>query len=209
MNLLIVAATKFEIEPFIKENSKVDLLITGVGIPATVFHLTKKLLEKKYDLVLQAGIAGTFTNRFQLAEVVAVKEDTFGDEGIEENGVLTTIFENGFGNKNDLPFSNGWLLNNHSFLQEIDLPSAKGITVNKVTDSQVQNQSRKEKFSADIETMEGAAFHYVCLQQKNIFLQLRSISNKVGERDKSQWKTKEAIQNLNVTLSKFIKTLSI
>jgi|SRR6185312_9384266 len=209
MNLLIVAATKFEIEPFIRENSKAEILITGVGIPATVFHLTKNLLEKKYDLVIQAGIAGTFTNRFKLAEVVAVKEDAFGDEGIEEKGVLKTVFENGFGDKNDFPFTNGWLLNNHSFLQKIDLPSAKGITVNKVTDNQVQNHLRKEKFSADIETMEGAAFHYVCLQQKNNFLQLRSISNKVGERDKHQWKTKEAIQNLNTTLSKIVKTLSI
>ncbi len=209
MNLLIVAATKFEIEPFLKENSNAGVLITGVGIPATVFHLTKKLLEKKYDLVIQAGIAGSFTNRFKLAEVVAVKEDTFGDKGIEEKGIFKTIFENGFGDKNDFPFSNGWLLNNHLFLQKIDLPSAKGITVNKVTDDQVQNQLRKEKFSADIETMEGAAFHYVCLQQKNNFLQLRSISNNVGERDKQQWKTKEAIQNLNAALSKIVKTLSI
>lgn len=209
MNLLIVAATKFEIEPFIRENSEAPVLITGVGIPATVFHLTKKLLEEKYDLVIQAGIAGTFSNRINLADVVVVKEDTFGDEGIEEKGILKTIFENGFGNKNDFPFNNGWLLNNHSLLQKIDLPSAKGITVNRVTDNQIQNQLRKENFSADIETMEGAAFHYVCLQQKNNFLQLRSISNKVGERDKSQWKTKEAIQNLNVALSKIIKILSI
>lgn len=209
MNLLIVAATKFEIEPFLKENSKAGVLITGVGIPVTVFHLTKKLLEKKYDFVLQAGIAGTFSNRFKLAEVVAVNQDTFGDEGIEEKGVLKTIFEHGFGDKNDFPFNNGWLLNNHSLLQEIDLPSAKGITVNKVTDNEVQNQLKKEKFSADIETMEGAALHYVCLQQKNYFLQLRSISNDVGERDKSQWKIKEAIQNLNVELLKIVKTLSI
>jgi len=209
MNLLIVAATKFEIEPFFKENSKAGVLITGVGIPATVFHLTKKLLEKKYDLAIQAGIAGNFTNRFNLAEVVVVKEDSFGDEGIEEKGVLKTIFENGFGDKNDFPFNNGWLLNNHSLLQEIDLPSAKGITVNKVTDSKVQNQLRKEKFSADIETMEGAAFHYVCLQQKINFLQLRGISNQVGERDKANWKIKEAIQNLNVELLKIVKTLSI
>ena len=42
MNLLVVAATKFEIEPFLKENNNADILITGVGIPATVYHLTKK-----------------------------------------------------------------------------------------------------------------------------------------------------------------------
>ena len=67
----------------------------------------------------------------------------------------------------------------------------------------------KEKFSADIETMEGAAFHYVCLHQQINFLQLRSISNIVGERDKTKWKTKEAINNLNDELFKIIKNLTI
>ena len=209
MNLLVVAATKFEIEPFLKENSKADVLITGVGIPATVFHLTKKLLEKNYDLVIQAGIAGIFTERFNLSDVVAVNEDTFGDLGIEEEEKFKTLFEKGFDNKNNFPFTNGWLVNNHSFLDKIDLPSAIGITVNTVTDNKIHNQLRKEKFSADIESMEGAAFHYVCLQQKISFLQLRGISNKVGERDKAKWKTKEGINNLNEELFKAIKNLSI
>ena len=45
--------------------------------------------------------------------------------------------------------------------------------------------------------MEGAAFHFVCLQQNIPFLQLRSISNKVGERNKTKWNLIEAIVNLN------------
>ncbi len=208
MNLLVVSATKFEIEPFLKENSKADVLITGVGIPAAIFHLTKNLSVNKYDLAIQAGIAGAFTERLNLSEVVVVKQDTFGDVGIEENGRLQTLFEKGFGDKNDFPFTNGWLVNSQPFLNKIDLPSAKGLTVNKVTDNKVQNKLTAEKFSADVESMEGAAFHYVCLQQKINFLQLRSISNKVGERDKAKWKTTEAINNLNVELIKIIKSLT-
>jgi fructoselysine-6-P-deglycase FrlB-like protein len=46
MNLLIVAATKFEIEPFLKEKNNTEILITGVGIPATVYRLVKKYLKK-------------------------------------------------------------------------------------------------------------------------------------------------------------------
>jgi futalosine hydrolase len=209
MSLLIVAATKFEIAPFLKENSKADVLITGVGIPATIFHLTKNLSVNKYDLTIQAGIAGAFTDRFNLSEVVAVKEDTFGDVGIEEKEKFQTLFEKGFADKNDFPFTNGWLVNKLPFLNKIDLPSAKGITVNKVTDNKVQNNLTEEKFSADVESMEGAAFHYVCLQQKINFLQLRSISNKVGERDKAKWKTTEAINNLNGELIKIIKSLTL
>ena len=56
--------------------------------------------------------------------------------------------------------------------------------------------------------MEGAAFHYVCLQQKIKFLQLRSISNRVGERDKTKWAMKEAIANLNIELKKLVKNIT-
>ncbi len=207
MNLLIVAATEIEIEPSLKEKTDVEILITGVGIPATVFYLTKKLLEKKYDYVIQAGIAGSFNNHFNLAEVVLVKEDAFADLGIEENGNFQTLFETGFINKNDFPFINGWLINSHPFFETSVLPAVKGITVNKICENDSQNETVKEKFSPDVESMEGAAFHYVCLQQKINFLQLRGISNHVGERDKSKWEIKESIKNLNKKLFKIIENL--
>ena len=207
MNLLIIAATELEIAPFLKENDKADILITGVGIPATIFHLTKKLITKNYDLAFQAGIAGTFNGCFNLEEVVLVKEDNFGDLGIDENGNFTTLFDNGFLDKNDLPYINGTLLNNNLLLQKSKLPVAKAITVNKITNDHLQIKNIQQKFIAEVESMEGAAFHYVCLQQKVNFLQIRAISNIVGERDKTKWKMKDAIENLNKELLEIIKTL--
>lgn len=207
MNLLIVAATEFEIEPFLKEKNNIEILITGVGIPATVFHLTKKLSEKKYDFAIQAGIGGTFKEENALAEVVQVKEDTFADLGIEENGNFKTLFDMNFINKNDFPFTDGWLVNPHPFLQKNHLPVRKAITANKIGDDVFQNLMIKKNFSPDVESMEGAAFHYVCLQEKINFLQVRSISNRVGERDKSKWKLKEAVDNLNKKLLNIIENL--
>ena len=207
MNVLIVAATDFEIEPFMQEKKKAEILITGVGIPATIYHLTKKLLASNYDLVLQAGIAGIFSEFFNLTEVVAVKEDCFADMGIEEKGKLSTLFENGFMEKNELPFSDGKLINLSKILETISLPKARAVTVNKISDDESHNKLMQEKFVAQIESMEGAAFHYVCLQQKINFLQLRSISNRVGERDKSKWKLKASIENLNKELIKIFDNL--
>lgn len=207
MNVLIVAATKFEIEPFLKENNQAEILITGIGIPSTIFHLTKKLSEKNYDLVINAGIAGNFGKRFSLSEVVLVKEDTFGDIGINENENFKTLFETGLANKNDFPYSNGWLINQNAGLEKWQLPFAKAVTINKITDDVLQIKKLQQKFSADIESMEGAAFHYVCLQQKINFIQIRSISNTVGERDKTKWQMKTAIANLNTELLKIISKL--
>ncbi len=53
--------------------------------------------------------------------------------------------------------------------------------------------------------MEGAAFHYACLQENIPFLQLRSISNYVEVRDKSKWKIQLAIKELNDTLIKYFE----
>jgi len=207
MKSLIVAATYFEIEPFIHQKKEVDILITGVGIQATVYHLTKKLMTEKYDLVIQAGIAGSFSDKLKLGDVVAVKEDTFGDLGIEENGKMQTLFETGFSETNEFPFTNGWIVNANANFEKVSLPLVKAITVNKVSDNPIQNKFALEKFGADVESMEGAAFHYVCLQQKINFLQLRSISNHVGERDKSKWNLKAAIENLNKELLKIVDNL--
>jgi len=206
MNVLIVAATEMEIAPFLKENNKTDILITGVGIPATVFHLTKKLIEKKYDFVIQAGIGGTFTDSLNLGEVVLIKKDTFADLGINEKGNFKTLFEIRFLDDNDFPYTEGWLVNN-SLLKKNNLPIVNAITINKITDDHLQIKNIQQKFSAQIESMEGAAFHYVCLQQKINFLQIRSISNVVGERDKTKWQMKTAVENLNKELLKIIQNL--
>ena len=55
--------------------------------------------------------------------------------------------------------------------------------------------------------MEGAALHYVCLHQNIPFIQLRAISNYVGERDKTKWKIDLAISNLHNELIKLLKQL--
>jgi len=207
MRILLIAATKFEIEPFLVDNKEVDILITGVGVPATLYHLQKKLQQTVYDLVIQAGIAGTFHHDIELGEVVLVKQDTFADIGMEEQKIFKTVFDAGFADRDAFPFNNGWLINSSNHFQLSSLRQATAITVNKVSDSMLQKQQAILHFLPEIESMEGAALHYVCLQEKIAFLQIRSISNEVGERDKSRWKIKEAVENLNKELAGLVNML--
>ncbi len=208
MDLLIVAATKLEIAPFLATKPASDVLITGVGIPATIFSLNQKLAAAKYDLVIQAGIAGTFNETFESNEISIIEEDTFADIGADEKGNFRTIFEMGLAYENEFPYKSGWLKNETEVLKKIKLTRAKAITVNRVTDDKSQVKKLADKFHADLESMEGAAFHYVCLQHNINFLQLRSISNVVGERDKTKWKMKEAIDALNNELQKLIENFT-
>lgn len=197
MNILCVAATTLEIEPFLRARPAVDHLITGVGSPAALYHLQKRLGKIDYDLVIQAGIAGAYYYNPGLGDTVLVKQDIFADLGIYEQNRYYTLFEKDFAKENDFPFEEGWLKNSGQLINDLPDKKVTGLTVNTITENLDFPRLLANKFNADIETMEGAALHYVCLQEGIPFLQLRSISNAVGERDKSKWKMKEAIHNLN------------
>ncbi len=209
MRILLVAATEMEISPAMQSLAKNgwvqgghewSILITGVGQVATTWALTHSLNTGRPGLVVQAGIAGTFNERLALGTVVYVAKDCFGDLGLEENGQFSTIFENGFAGADDAPFTGGWLVNGNPALNGMAIEGVNAVTVNKVTDNVVQRRQLVDAFNPDIETMEGAAFHYVCIKTGIPFIQLRAISNLVGERDKSKWMLQEAVDNLNKTL---------
>ena len=82
MNVLIVAATNLEItSDKIKRES---ILITGVGMMNSAIRLTKELIRKRYDLVINIGIAGSFSEEFKRGDVVEVIEDCFSEVGFED-----------------------------------------------------------------------------------------------------------------------------
>lgn len=204
MQILLIAATEQEIDPVVSTHTGADLLITGVGVPATIYHLQKRLHQLDYDLVIQAGIAGSFDEMIKPGQVVLVNKDRFADLGTEEKGHFRSVFEYGLANPHEFPFENGWLLNSNPLLTASPLQKTSGVTINTISDSPVQKQTLMEQFNPGVESMEGAALHYVCLQEQVPFIQVRSISNPVGERDRSKWKMTEAVGNLNLELEKLI-----
>jgi futalosine hydrolase len=217
MHILITAATSFEIQPLIDflqtkdyklQSHEISFLITGVGAVATTYHLTNEIFKNRPNIILQAGIAGCFTKHV-LAETVIIKEDSFADLGVMENKQFKNIFDLQLANKNDFPFTNGILSNNNkNLLNLLSIEKVNGITVNEITTDNEKIKWHQQNSVAVVESMEGAAFHYVCLQQKIPFLQIRSISNYIGERDKLKWKIKESIQSLNQKLILLIEEIS-
>jgi futalosine hydrolase len=205
MNILLIAATEMEIKPLMTAHEKADYLITGVGSPATVYHLLKKIASKKYDIVFQIGVAGSFDESVQLGEGVLVDADCFADLGAFENNQFLSLFDLNLNDSDAFPLTKGWLKN--EFEKNLGLKYVKGITVNSLTDEANKVSLFKKKYQAEIESMEGAALHFVCLQEEISFLQIRGISNFVGERDKSKWQLKEAIINSNRVALKIIESM--
>jgi futalosine hydrolase len=217
MNCLLISATTKEIEPFLaflkqasenEKNNLPDVLITGIGLTATAYHLTRQLQLKKYDLVIQAGVAGCFNKKLLLGSVVAIKKDAIADQSVIELKQLKTLFDLKLVPADQFPYTKTWLVNPYDdLLKATKLKLVKGISVNEITTSKQKVSFYEENFNAVAESMEGAAFHYTCLMENVPFIQLRSMSNYIGERNKKKWNMKESIVNLNKALIQLLQNL--
>ena len=209
-NILVVAATAKEINPFIELTrtgglTNVDLLISGIGLTASTYHLAKQLALKKYDIVIQAGVGGSFDLNVPLGAVVAIRQDTIADQSVVELQKLRTLFDLKLVPQDQYPYKKGWLINpNKDILKKTKLKIVKGISVNQISTSKQMIKFYRNVFAPVTESMEGAALHYVCLMENVPFLQIRSISNYIGERNKKKWDMMESINNLNNSLVKII-----
>lgn len=209
MKLLIVAATEGEIQPFLNwfnpTKYPVEVLITGVGMVATAFAIGQKLNTKPFDMLLNVGIAGAFSQNTPLGSIFRVNEDCFAELGAEHGEQFISLDDLNLGSSsfNENP---GTVLGLKAITH---LPFAKSITVNQVHGNEVTIRKIQNRLSPDIESMEGAAIFYAAKQAGIYALQVRSISNIVENRNKNNWDIPLAIQNLNKWLIEFVKEYSM
>ena len=218
MRVIITAATHGEwmpsfqkINPKYVGNSKkfsVGFHESGIGMLASSISLMKMFTQETPTLIIQVGIAGSFDKKIPLGKVFAVNNDFAGDIGVVENKVWKDLFDMKMDKPNDAPYEkkslpNPWL-NQFNLLK---LPAKKGVTVNTISTDKKQIQLLGGRYKATLESMEGASLHYMGRDLTIPFIQIRAVSNYVGERDKSKWKIQEAIYNLNETLLEYLDAL--
>jgi len=222
MDLLLIAATPHEIAPTLaflqqtftaqppgtyqRDTLTVRPLLSGVGMVATAWHLGQHFAQHRPGLVINAGIAGALDRTLSLGDVLQVITERFGDLGVEEaDGRLTDLFELGLLEPNAAPYSNGLLYNTDGAANKF-LPTAHGLTVNKVHGSAASIAAMRAKYpDAQVETMEGAAFFYACQLAAIPYLEIRSISNYVEPRNRAAWDLPLAIGNLNAVLRSLLE----
>jgi futalosine hydrolase len=85
--------------------------------------------------------------------------------------------------------------------------SVNAVTVSTVTGSLETAGRLMRKYDPDIETMEGAAFFFVCSREAVPFIALRAVSNRVGIRDRGSWNIPLALENLTLVLENLLKKL--
>lgn len=221
--LLVASATSFELAPFMdfleKEAIKKSFftyeyngisiypMVTGVGPTFTAFALSRFSDIKNIDFTINIGIAGAFKRDINIGDTFQVDRDCFGDLGVEEaDGQVSDVFDLELMKSNDFPFSQKWMINDTKRKMESHLPLASCLTVNCVSGTNPTIELRKNKYNADLESMEGGAFAYACKMMQMDYLQLRAVSNHVEVRNKENWNIELAIQNVNAELIRLVKT---
>ena len=214
----MVSATDMETAPFRDayhsksgppfKGIEINFLTTGIGMLATAARLTASLKQSAPDLIIQAGIAGSFSNKHALGSVYRVTSEVIADMGVNENGEWKDVFDLRLVDGNSLPYHDCRLMAIEPlFLDLSHLPAVTGITVNEITTDPRRIGILRQKYMPDLESMEGAALHFVGIENGIPFLQLRAVSNYIGERDKANWRIKDAINNLNENLSGIVGQL--
>ncbi|HEY1061277.1 MAG TPA: futalosine hydrolase [Daejeonella sp.] len=208
MNILLVAATQAEINPFLLHHGfqnlsirekqigehQVSVLISGVGMVATAFAMGSYCAEKAFDLAINAGIAGSFDTAIQPGDLCRVSEDILAEFGAEDGSNFLSADTIGLGKS---LFSATTVSGFPGYDQLINV---KAVTVNKVHGNEKSIAEFVKRFHPQIETMEGAAFFYACEQAGRPGIQIRAISNIVERRNRANWQVELAIKNLNDTL---------
>ncbi len=218
MKCLLIAATNFEIASFLKHfktTNKTDyiefelqILITGVGIMATATALTKYLCNNKSDVIINVGIAGCYNKNIELGKVVVIKKDVVADMGVLEKDNWIDMFDLKLLRPNEKPYHNKGIINqNKEWIKRTNLLAVNAVTVNQISTNKKIIANFINKYKPTTESMEGAAVHYVAQQFNIPYLQIRGISNYIGERNKAKWKMQQAIINSNAVLIGLLKSL--
>jgi len=216
MRVIITAATNLELDGcakkasqvFKKSKLKISFHATGIGMLASGVKLTQLAATHKPDLIIQMGIAGSYSKKEPLGKVMVIASESIADLGVRENGSFKDLFETGLQKENEAPFKKRKLTNpTIKSLNVLKSDLVAAVTINEITTSAKRIKEIIAANNPVLESMEGAALHYVGCISKTPFIQIRAVSNYVGERNKAKWKIKESIEQLEAYVITYLAAL--
>lgn len=158
-NIVVVVPT--EKESFVLEERGIRVVHCGVGMAECAAVTARVICEQKPSLMILAGIAGTYTDEIEIGETVVVASEVIADMGRLSGGEFTPLFQK-------------------TYMAAIRPKGFKSVRSN--TTNCAGTNAMGLPATAQIENMEGAAFFAVCERFGVPAIEVRTISNRVGER---------------------------
>lgn len=180
--VLVVCALREELAT-LAERPYVTLLQSGIGPVEAAIATARALAVTRYTLVINAGIAGGFREHVSVGDSVAVTEEFYAEIGREDGLELdlpngAAIDERVISDPRLLsPYKEG-LLGSHLGV---------GVTSATVTTSDGRAAELAKKYGALVESMEGFSVLRAARRASVPGIELRGISNIVGDRASNGW----------------------
>jgi futalosine hydrolase len=176
--ILLASAVEAELSAW-RPRPGIETLITGIGPVEASCALAAALACRRYELVVNAGIAGAFDGTCALGDGVVVSEDAI--ELALETGAPLALPPGV--ELTDTAYSDPELV---AQLRAKGFAGVRGITVSCVTASEA-TAARLRGRGAAVESMEGFAALRAAERAGVRAIEVRGISNRCGDRASSGW----------------------
>jgi futalosine hydrolase len=202
--LLVTVATNIELQPLLQHRTGgtgMSVLVTGVGPTLAGIRLASWLgkSDKLPDAVLNFGIAGAYypeegDEGVQLLDVCLAESEVLGDFGICGKQEITPLGDGKLWGSDFFVMDEMLLAAATQILDREQIPCKIGpfVTVNAASGTKKRADMITGKHGGLCENMEGAAVALACRQFGIPCVELRVVSNMVGDRETEEWKLKEA-----------------
>jgi futalosine hydrolase len=216
MRLLVVTAVEAERDAVLDgighrttdmtADATVDVIAAGVGPAAAAAGTATALAgqDAPYGLVVSAGIGGGFPAHAPVGAVVVADAIVAADLGAETADGFVPVTELGFGRIEHRPPERLA----RAVAEALGAVHAPVLTVSTVTgtaESAAALAARHPRAAA--EAMEGFGAAEAAAAHGVPVLEIRTVSNPVGPRDRSAWRIGEALAALTTAFAKLIPVL--
>ncbi|MDQ0207762.1 futalosine hydrolase [Alkalicoccobacillus murimartini] len=193
-----VAAEKEAIERGLNGSKQFQVALTGVGPTKAAARTATELATHSYTFVINAGVAGGFKGKADIASTVVASSIVAADLGSESEEGFLPVDQLGLGSPEVLPDLNkAQKLTKKLEGLGASVTLAPILTLATVTGTNETTTQLMNRFpTAAAEAMEGHGVA-VAAELANVpVLEVRTISNQVGPRDRDAWRIKDALQEL-------------
>lgn len=186
--ILVVCAVARELATFAPRTG-VEVFACGVGPVEAAAATARKLASGAYACAINAGIAGVFRGRGGVGDAFVVVTESLAGLGIE-GGIALTL-PDGVTLVTEERADHALAARIRESLAVSDgaphIRIGRGLTVAEVTSTDATAAKHAARYGADVESMEGFAVLRAAALAGVPALELRGISNIVGDRTRAEW----------------------
>ncbi|RJX26889.1 MAG: futalosine hydrolase [Desulfurivibrio sp.] len=212
---LLVAATELELAPArqaLAGTQNLAFLLSGVGPVDAAFALTRYLsLHYQVSAVINFGVAGAYRDTgLAVLDLCVAQQEVLADLGICYTDRIEPLAIDALAVNREFTLDSQLYQEARRILGFENIPFVSGrfLTVSCASGTGLRGDYLHTANQGICENMEGAALARVCQGFGVDFLELRSVSNMVEDRDPARWRLKEACAAAGFAVARVVQGLS-